>query len=267
MEGHPATGETCVTVFKHDKPFVYTTPWLLDTALYPLQLRVYDYFLPLVELWPTEIFITTHCSSLVQMESAATTLTLLCQYYSCPSRSKLLHSNPEGSSLYQQAQWAVNPKQQKLKNIFLDTLWLNHIHNTKSTQPTFIRAPALLTAYYPRMNRHYQWAQASLELSFQMQILSSCAHSFVLNQSELLVPGEEKENCSKTYISNQSIISIAFILYMPLRYINYIRKKPTTTTKFLLLRTFNIYYNTFWPACPSSGNIKYKILWGIFILS
>ena len=76
MEGHPATGETCATVFKHGKTFIYTTPWLFDTALYPLRLSVYDYFLPLVELWPLEIFLTTHCSSLVQMKSAATTLTL-----------------------------------------------------------------------------------------------------------------------------------------------------------------------------------------------
>jgi len=104
MEGHPATGETYATVVKHGKPIIHTTPWLFDTALYPLQLSVYDYFLPLVELWPTEIFITTHCSYLAQMESAATTLTLLCQYYSCPSRSKLLHSNPEGSCLYQMTQ-------------------------------------------------------------------------------------------------------------------------------------------------------------------
>lgn len=115
VEGHPVSGETCATVFKHGKPFIYTNSWLVDKALYPVQLSVYDYFLPLVKLWPTEIFITTHCSSLVQMDSDATTLTLLCQYYSCPSRSKLLHSNPEGSCLYQQAQWAVNPKQQNLK--------------------------------------------------------------------------------------------------------------------------------------------------------
>lgn len=26
MEGHPATGETCATAFKHGKPFTYTTP-------------------------------------------------------------------------------------------------------------------------------------------------------------------------------------------------------------------------------------------------
>ena len=45
VEGHPATGENCATLFKHDKPLIYITPWLLDTALYPLQLRVYDYFL------------------------------------------------------------------------------------------------------------------------------------------------------------------------------------------------------------------------------
>ena len=134
MEGHPATGETYATVVQHGKLFIYTTPWFSDTALYPLWLSVYDYFLPLVELWPTKIFITTHCSSLVQMESAATMLILLCQYYSCPSRSKLLHSNPEGSCLYQLTQWAVQPKQQKLKkNIFADTVWLSHIHNTKRT--------------------------------------------------------------------------------------------------------------------------------------
>lgn len=133
MERHPATDETCATAFKHDKPLIYTTPWLFDTALYPQQLRVYDYFLPLVELRPTEIFITTRCSSLVQMESAATMLTLLCQNYSCASRSKLQRSNPQGSCLYQMAQWALHPKQQKLKNIFPDTLWLSHIHNTKGT--------------------------------------------------------------------------------------------------------------------------------------
>jgi len=122
MEEHSATGETYATVVKLGKSFIYTTPWLSDTALYPLRLSVYDYFLLLVELWPIEIFITTHCSSSVQMESAATTLTLLCQYYSCPSRSKLLHSNPKGSCLYQPTQRAVHPKQQKLKNIFPDTL-------------------------------------------------------------------------------------------------------------------------------------------------
>jgi len=60
MEGHPATGETYATVVKHGTPFKYTTPWLFDTTLYPLQLSVYDYFLPLVELWPTQKSLSQH---------------------------------------------------------------------------------------------------------------------------------------------------------------------------------------------------------------
>jgi hypothetical protein len=96
-----------------------------------------------------------------------------------------------------------------------------------------------------------------------MQILLNCAHSFVSSQSELLVPGEEKENYSKTYSNNQPLIRITFILHILLRYINYIRKNRQSQLPFFLLTAFNIYHSMFQPAWPSSGNIKYKILGGL----